>query len=193
MNVACRTLFSLLLVGAMAIPSLAADPEKKKDAPKKDPGAAFAEQMLKQFAKAELNAEQTEKIRKICFEHGAKIAEAQAKATGVLTAEQKKARTDAMAKAKADGVKGKDAVAAVQAAIKLTDDQAKAMKDAETHLKECQAVCKKACEEVLTADQKTKLAPPKKPAEKKPAEKKPAEKKPAEKKPAEEKKAEEKK
>lgn len=147
-----RTLLSISLAFAFAVPVLADDPA----APKKDPAAAQAKkegaQPKKEGAarqakkkkeaaankgpqlrgvikpmesKVDLTAEQKAKVDALVAELQPKYREAM---QGVkFTAEQQEARKAAQAKAKADGLKGEKAMASVQEAMKLTAEQKAAM------------------------------------------------------------------
>jgi hypothetical protein len=70
-----------------------------------------------------LSEEQQAKLNEIKKEHAPKVLELTTKLDSLLTSEQKTARKTASAKAKEDGMKGKDAAAYVDEAMKLTDEQ----------------------------------------------------------------------
>lgn len=121
-----KNLLLLVLAVAIAAPVLAGqDKEKKKRGPKKpDPGAMI----LKKLEKAELTEEQIAKIKELSAAVADKIIAAREKAN--LTAEQKKARAEAMKKAKEEGKTGKEMMKAIQAAAELTPEQKSAMDEA---------------------------------------------------------------
>lgn len=141
-----RTLLTLALAVVIASPLLAAEGKRGKKAPAQDP-AAF---LLKSLEKAELTPEQVTKIKELVKAWADKIKAADDKVG--LTPEQKKARQEAMAKAKADGKTGKEAKAAVDEAMKLTDEQKAAQKAAD----EVRASMRKEAMALLTAEQKAK-------------------------------------
>jgi predicted Zn-dependent protease len=143
-----RTLFTLALAIVIASPLLAAEGKKgkKKEAKPPQPGA----QLLKSLEKAELTADQTAKIKELAAAYGEKIKAIEEKAG--LTAEQKKARQEAQAKAKEEGKKGKEVTEAVMAAMKLSDAQKVAMKEVE----ELRAALRKEALALLSAEQKAK-------------------------------------
>jgi hypothetical protein len=148
-----RTLLSISLAFAFAVPVLADDPAApKKDpaavqAPKKDgaqpkkDGEAKPAKKKKQAdpnkgpqlrgvvkpmeSKVELTADQKAKVDALVAELQPKYAEASRSLK--FTPEQQEARKAAQAKAKADGLKGEKATAAVHEAMKLTAEQKAAM------------------------------------------------------------------
>jgi len=142
-----RTLFTLALAVLIASPLLAGEGKRKKAKPKpQDPAAGI----LKSLEKAELTPEQVTKIKELAQASAEKIKAAEAKVG--LTPEQKKARQEAQAKAKADGKTGKEVQAAVDAAMNLTEAQKAAMKD----VAELRAALRKEALALLTPEQKAK-------------------------------------
>jgi len=141
-----RTLLTLALAVVIASPLLAGEGKRGKKAPAQDPAAG----LLKSLEKAELTPEQVTKIKEIVKAWADKIKAAEDKVA--LTPEQKKARHEAMCKAKADGKTGKEAKAAVDEAVKLTDEQKAAQKEAD----EVRAGLRKEAMALLTAEQKAK-------------------------------------
>ena len=121
-----RTLLSISLAFAFALPVLADDPA----APKKEgdkPAVKAKEDGDKpaKKKKVDLTADQKAKVEALVAELQPKYREAM---QGVkLTPEQQEARKAAQAKAKADGLKGDKAAKAVQEALKLTPEQKAAM------------------------------------------------------------------
>ena len=93
-------------------PAVAADKKKKKT-----PVAVKVPKSI------ELSAAQKTKLDALNKEFGPKLAECKAKAGSIVTKDQKKARVEALKKAKADGKKGKELRAAADAALALTADQ----------------------------------------------------------------------
>jgi hypothetical protein len=108
-----------------------------------------------------LTAEQQAKVDEIKKEQGPKVAELTTKLDAVLTDEQKAARKEANAKAKADGKKGKEAKAAVDEAMKLTDDQKKQQSEMQPELAKLQLSIKEQINGLLTDEQKTHYKVPK--------------------------------
>ena len=141
-----RTLLTLALAVVIASPLMAGEGKRGKKAPKQDPAAA----LLKSLEKAELTADQVAKVKELVKACAEKIKAAEEKIA--LTPEQKKARQEAQAKAKADGKTGKEAKAAVDAAMNLTDAQKAAQKE----LDEVRAGLRKEAVALLTAEQKAK-------------------------------------
>ena len=147
----CVIAFGLL---ACATFTLSANAQKEEKKGKK--GADPTAQMAKKLESAELTAEQKTKFKAISDEHGPKIKDAMAKVNKLLTPEQIKAKQEAQQAAKAAGKKGKEATDAVNEALKLTEEQKKAMADADKELKAVQATFNTAVADLLTAEQKEK-------------------------------------
>ena len=115
-------LTACVLTVSFATPAVAAD-KKKKKVPK----------VVRVPNTIELTADQKTKVEALNKEFGPKLVECRKKQASIITADQKKARAEATKKAKADGKKGKELRAAVNAAVAITADQ-----------KTQQAECKKA-------------------------------------------------
>ena len=101
-----------------------------------------------------LSAEQKEKVETLKKEFEPKIAEVQKKLDGILTAEQKKAREDAIAKAKEEGKTGRDLFQIIQGAVKLTEEQQAKQKEVRTEMMELYGKVREKLMEVLTDEQK---------------------------------------
>lgn len=141
-----RTWLLLVLAFVVAAPLSAAE-TKKRDSRK----YSLATSVLKKLEKAGLTDEQKSKIKELAAKVTEKTAALRQKA--VSTPEQNKARAEAVKKAKAEGKTGKELVAAVNAAVKLTSEQEaarKAVQQAYTGLK-------KEIVGMLTDEQKAKL------------------------------------
>jgi hypothetical protein len=154
-----RTLQGLLvltLAVVLAMPAMAADEKKKKK--KKGRKAPAAVRVPKGIV---LTAAQKTQVAAINKEFAPQLIEIGKKARGIVTDEQRKARTAAAKKAKADGKKGKEARDAVNAAAEITAEQKKALGEVN---KARQAITKAARAKfaaILTAEQKAKLPKPK--------------------------------
>ena len=116
------TLTTVLLLVITSVTANAQDKPNKQKKPTAI-GAKLAENTIKRHAKAELTEEQVASIKKLAAAVSPQINALRKKAN--LTPEQTKAVQAARAKAKADGVKGKEATAAADAAGKYTEEQAK--------------------------------------------------------------------
>ena len=138
-----------LAVCLVVCSSLIAEDKPAKKANRKQAAGPVAA-IEKQLASLELGPDQKEKVDKILADYKPKFAQNKAAA---LTAEQKKAQKEAQEKAKADGKKGKEARAEVEAALKLTDEQKKARADNQA----LQANLKKDLAGVLNAEQLGKV------------------------------------
>lgn len=146
-----------VVTGAHAADGAAKEKGKKKP----EPGA----QIFNLPKEVELTAEQQEKVAALKKEFGTQAAEAQKKVDDVLTAEQKQARKTASDKAKADKLKGKDAQAAIEAALNLSDEQKTKWTAAQAEFRELQGKVRAKMAEFLTDEQKAKVPglAPKKP------------------------------
>ena len=104
-------LTACVLTLSFVAPAVAADKKKKTPVAIKVPKSI------------ELTADQKTKLDALNKEFGPKLAECKVKAGSIVTKDQKKARVEALKKAKADGKKGKELRAAADAALALTADQ----------------------------------------------------------------------
>jgi len=126
-------------------PAVAADKKKKTPVAVKVPKSI------------ELSADQKAKVDALNKEFGPKLAECKKKANSIITADQKKARYEAVKKAKADGKKGKELRAAADAALAITADQ----KDQQTECRKATSALQKEIRTqfaaLLTDEQKAKI------------------------------------
>ena len=146
----CLIAFGLLACATFVLSTNAQEEKKGKK------GADPTAQMAKKLESVELTDEQKTKFKAICDEQGPKLKEAMAKVSKLLTPEQVKAKQEAQQAAKAAGKKGKEATDAVNEALKLTEEQKKAMADADKELKAAQASFNAAVVALLTDAQKEK-------------------------------------
>ena len=128
---------------------------KKKDA------AAGGQQVFQLPKEITLTEEQQAKLEALKKEHSPKLAELAKKLDEGVTDEQKKARREAMGKAKADGKKGKEAQAEVDAALNLTDEQKKKRAEVQPEMAKLQLSIKEQIHAMLTDDQKAHYKLPK--------------------------------
>jgi len=115
----------------------------------------------------DLTAEQKEKLAKIREDLGPKMKEFFEKLSDVVSEEQREAAKEAMDKAREAGKKGRQALEAVEASLKLTDEQKAKMAKLDP---EIQAIAKEMMTEVmgiLTPEQRAKLKEKMAPAPKK--------------------------
>jgi Skp family chaperone for outer membrane proteins len=110
-----------LAAGLLAMTTLSADAQEKKG--KKNAQAGAGSQAFQLPKEITLTTEQQAKLDALKKEHGPKLAELQKKVDDLLTAEQKQARKDAVAKAKTDKLEGKARREALESALKLTPEQ----------------------------------------------------------------------
>ena len=134
------------LAVAFATPAVAADKKKKK--------APTAVRVPKTV---ELTADEKTKLDALNKEFGPKLAELRKKQASIITADQKKARAEALKKAKADGKKGKELQAAANAALALTDDQKKQQAETKKAAGSLNKEIRGKFAALLTDEQKAKL------------------------------------
>lgn len=158
------TLTTVLLLVIMSMTANAQDKQNKQKKPTAI-GARLAENTIKRMAKAELTEEQVASIKKLAAAVSPKMNAL--RKTANVTPEQTKAVQAARAKSKADGIKGKEATAAADAAGKYTEEQTKILAEVkqlnQKYFKDVQAL--------LTDEQRkatrVRAANAKKPAQKK--------------------------
>jgi Spy/CpxP family protein refolding chaperone len=174
MRTAVRTLLTVALAACIISPLAAADDAKKKD--KKKGGKRRTAQVVRVPKTVELTADQTKQVAAINKEFAPKFMELQKKLRGILSEDQRKARTATFKANREAKLKGKEAKKALDAALNLTDEQAKQMAEVQ---KELGAIRKEAGQKffaLLTPEQK-KLARPARKGGKKKTDKKKTDKK----------------
>jgi len=140
-------MFSCLLMFA----SVGVAQEAPANKETRGPETAMVNQFIKQFEKAELPAETTEKIRAM-FSQTAKEVVAKRKEVG-LTPQMLKLRTEAGNKAREEGKKPKEVREVALAAMNATEEQKKVLLDTEDRLAKTRIEIGK----LLTDAQKEKL------------------------------------
>jgi hypothetical protein len=147
-----NAVLTLLLVGVIASSAFAEDGKKKEKEKGKDKeNNQLLTQTMKRLEKAELTAEQTEKVTGLAKEWQAKFMEVSKKAG--LTKEQQEKMATARKAAMDEGKKGSEVKAAVQAAAGLSDEQKQAIEARE----KLQADFNKAVDALLTDQQREKI------------------------------------
>jgi Spy/CpxP family protein refolding chaperone len=146
---------SLMIAGNLLAADEKTAPEGRHGhRPMMGPGDVIPDQMLKGL---KLTDEQKAKVEALRKEYGPKLKEGWDKMQGVLTADQKKAREEAVKTARAAGKSRSEVWREAQAAVKLTDEQKAGM---EKVRKDGQALRKEVHEKVmalLTPEQKEQL------------------------------------
>lgn len=102
-----------------------------------------------------LTTEQQAALEAIKKEHAAKVLELSKKLANVLTEQQKSARRDATAKAKADGKMGKDRTILIDDAVKLTDEQKQLLAEIKPELAKLRRSIREQIHALMTDDQKS--------------------------------------
>ena len=139
-------LTACVLTVSFVAPAVAVDKKKKK-----------APTAVKVPSSIELTADQKTKLDALNKEFGPKLAECKAKANSIVTKDQKKARVEAVKKAKADGKKGKELRAAADAALAITADQKAQQAECKKATGALQKEIKAQFAALLTDEQKAKL------------------------------------
>ena len=139
-------LTACFLAVAFVAPAVAVDKKKKK-----------APTAVKVPKGIELTADQKTKVDDLNKEFGPKLAECRKKAASIITADQKKAKADAMKKAKADGKKGKELRDVVNAAFAITPDQKEQQVECKKATSALQKQIKTQFAALLTDEQKAKI------------------------------------
>ena len=124
-----KTLLLMTLVLAIAAPIMAAELKKKSRRPKAkgEVRVQVLNEWNQKLAAVGLTAEQKQKVQELFKTHTPKLLAAQKKRVGILSDSERKARMQARKKAEAEGKKGKELTAAVDAAVKLTTEQQTAL------------------------------------------------------------------
>lgn len=125
--------------------------EKKPAKAKPDAGLVQAAKLFQPPRGVKLNDDQHVQLKSLKQKYASQLKDAFASAK--LTKDQAAARKEAMTKAKADGLKGKQLQQAADAAAKLTDEQRKARDTIAAIRKEVQTSIRS----MLTDDQKAAL------------------------------------
>ena len=151
---------ALALAVLVASPMWAAEEDGKKK--KKGEAAQVVDKAFGLPKTITLTAEQQTKLAAVRTEFEPKVKEVVDKMAQVLTAEQKKARQEALKAGKAAGKKGKELQAEVAAAMKMTDEQQKKHDEGTKELKELSGKIREQISGFLTAEQKELLKAKKK-------------------------------
>lgn len=147
--VACSVVFAI----AIASPAYGQNAKQQQRAAKR-----AAENVLFQFPKEiTLTEEQQAKLKAIKDEYSPKLAAISTKQNEILTEEQRTARTE-VGKANREAKKtGKEAQAAIETALKLTDEQKTKWTATQKEMQELRKVVEQKKAELLTEEQKAKL------------------------------------
>jgi hypothetical protein len=152
-----KVMFSLVLTCLVAANCVAQDESPKAKKAAERAVANLTKQTMKQFAAAKLTDEQKEKAAAIVKKHVGAVTEARKAQDSILTDDQKKSRTEAIAKAKKDGVKGNKVYAMGVKAMGLSEEEQKKYDKAKKKFQEVQGKMKSALMEILTDEQKAAM------------------------------------
>jgi Spy/CpxP family protein refolding chaperone len=147
---------ALALIASLVIVGNLSAAEEKRGPEGRRPGGPMMEQwdMLKEVS---LTDDQKVKVEEVKKEYGPKLKEARQKMDGILTEDQKKARTEAMKAARAAGKDRQEARKEVEAAVKLTDDQKAKMAEAKKGVDTLRKEAREKILALLTPEQKEQL------------------------------------
>jgi len=172
MRSVCRVLLVAGLVLAMGELLLAAE-GKRSRGPRPGGGPPEFNRMMDPLAIVNripnLSDDQKQKIENLRKEYEPKLSEFREKIEGVFTPEQKKAREEAIQKAKEQGKTGRELFEAIRTAFQMTEDQQNKMKELRTQMMQLTREIRDKLEEILTDEQRAALRrfgpgrPPKKP------------------------------
>ncbi|NOX57021.1 MAG: M3 family metallopeptidase [Planctomycetes bacterium] len=147
----------LMLLALLGAPLSAAQKGEKGKRRGKRPRPAQV-QVLNQWLKdIELSDEQKAKVDELRKEFAPKFAALRKEQNEILTPEQKKARRDALRKAKQEGKSFREAAKEIAKSMNLTDEQKEKMAEIAKKRKELTAELREKLLTILTDEQKAKL------------------------------------
>ncbi len=159
-----RFVFAVMLAGLIAIPgaSQSAQPEQQKKGPAvKISSAAQAMLRLKKLhevvEKLDLTAEQQEALKKLREDTGPNMKDAFEKLKAVFSDEQQAAGDAAMKEAKEAGKQDRQVMAAVEAAVKMTEEQKKKLDEIGKEMSSLQKDIMKKTLAILSPEQQEKV------------------------------------
>jgi len=141
---------------AIASPTYAGAPPKKEEKEKPVPG------VFRLPKHVEVTAEQQAKIDALVAKYLPRLRELEEKVDSVFTAEQKQARDAARKAAHAEGIHGKEANERVEAAVKLSEEQAAKRAEAQKAKKKLEEEIRAEVMSLLTPEQQNAIAKPEK-------------------------------
>lgn len=151
-----RNVLIVALAMAIAGPVIAQEKAKRKE--RKRPGPARQREVrlvpLRLLEGIELTDEQKTTLKELRKEMGPKLQEIRKKMIGIISDEQRKARAEAVKAAKEAGKTGKELREAVQAAVKLTEEQKAKMAEVRKAMGELQKEIRQKIVEMLTPEQR---------------------------------------
>lgn len=145
-----KTLMMAALLAVVAIPAFAADDEPAERGQGRMPALRFLNGI-------ELTKEQKQQLRQIRTELGPELQEVTTKIQELVPAEKRQAAAEAVAKAKADGKKGKELKEVREAALGLNEAQQAQMTELTAKQKELGEKLKEKVMGILTDAQKEQI------------------------------------
>lgn len=159
MNAFSRFVLALAVGCVLASAAFAADEQPAAKGKKKGKKAAATPAAFKLPDAISLSAEQQTKLDELKTQYVDKLREAMKKVNDVYTAEQRTAVQSARKTAAAEGKKGKQLKAAVEAAVQLSDDQKQKLSEAQSQLMALQKEVRGKVVGLLTDEQKELVKP----------------------------------
>lgn len=149
-------LATLLAFFALAIGTVAnAQDEKKK---RQGRGGGSTRQVMSRFKNVEFSDEQKTKIKQITKQFAGKLGELRKETAGLMTADERKARTQALAAARKEGKKYAQALEAANKAAGLSAEKIAKLKAMQTKQQAVQKEITEAVMGILTDDQKAAMS-----------------------------------
>ncbi len=168
-----RSVLVAVLLAFIAVPAVAQDKPKKEQRPQKvaqkqqdvaqrTPRIPFLQEWL---ADIELSEDQKTKLGEITKEFAPKFAELQKKTDAVFTEEQRRARQEAMQKARQEGKTGAELREQVAKVVTPTPEQREQLEKIQGQRKELTQKLREAVMSILTDEQKQAVQAKMKPAQ----------------------------
>ncbi len=149
-----RTILAVALVLTIAAPLLAQNRPRRGGGRQAMRPFAMELRMLEGL---DLTSEQKAKVEALVKEYSPKMEEAMKARQGIFTEEQRKALPEAMKAAREAGKRGPEAMAAIQAELKVTDEQKAKLAEAEKQTMTVRKEFLDKARELLTPEQLEQL------------------------------------
>ena len=143
--------FSAMSIGAIAN----AQDEKKKQ--RQGQRRGLAQQVMARFRNVDFSDEQKAKVKEITKKYSAKVAEIRKESNGLMTAEQRKARSEALRNARKEGMKYNEALAAADKKAGLSEELIAKLKESQKKMQALQKEIGAEVNGILTDEQKAKI------------------------------------
>jgi len=156
-----RSVVRVLVVGGLVLVlgslAWAAEGKKKHVRPEVPPPEMGRMDPFGLVSRLNLSEEQKAKIEQLRKEYEPKLAELRAKLDSILTEDQKKAREEAIRKAKEAGKTGRELAEAIRNAFQLTEEQQNKMKEVRSQMAQLFQEIREKLMGILTDEQKAQI------------------------------------